>query len=444
MTQSRQEPAMALFLLRSDLVVACIREAGRLQLTGSRHDVTWRPQGGAARALGALQAGVPLCTTSAFPLLPDWLGPSNLALALLRGGQAELQVPLGDGQFARLHAARRGQGWRAAPSHAGRWRLVADAALEPAEAAAACSLLSAGGTTVQAALPPGPWLGAIFKPWLAAAGDALGSALCWAGLAEPEAAAPSRWATTGWTAPEWRFHALTAEPAPRLADDHPDPPAEPPADAGFALPAPPPETPLSQLLALRRSQRRHGAEPLPLAALAALLHRCLRDLGPVAPDMPGLRHRAYPSAGGRQALDWFIAAGDVAGLAPGLYRYAPAVHRLEAIGAEGPPHDLLVEAAAAWGAPEAPPQALLIAACRMGRLAPRYAGLAYRLALIEAGCALQALSLVAAEAGVAACIIGSGSASRFAERSGLAAEDVAPVAWLAVGSNPAGSVSIAQ
>ena len=423
---------------------------GYLRFTGPLRDITWRPPAGAAHAFDALCAGVVLIAHGDTPNLPASLGPSGLALALLRAGQAELRVRLGSGQEARLLSTRPGPGWRAvpAPTQGEPWRLAADAALEPYGGAAGGAVLGAAGTTVHAELPAGPWLGALFAPWPAEAAGPLECALRWAGLAEPAGAAPPAWVASGWTAAEWRFHRLTTDRGPP-GQETPETtqlelPAALPSGHGIPLPPAPPETPLSQLLVQRRSERHHGAVPLPLATLAALLHRCLRDLGPLSAETPALRHRPYPSAGARQALDWFVAAGDVAGLEAGLYRYAPAAHAFEPVGAEGPPRGLLAEAAAAWGAPEAPPQALLMATCRMGRLTPRYAGLAYRLALIEAGCALQSLSLAAAEAGVAACILGSGSASRFAAYSGLAAEAAAPIAWLAVGSSAAGSDSIAQ
>lgn len=425
---------------------------GHLRFTGPLRDITWRPPVGASRALEALRAGVGLMPDGDTPILPAPLGPNGLALALLRAGQAELRVRLGPGREARLLSTRPGPGWRAAPAQGEPWRLSADAALEPCGGAAGGALLGAAGTTVQAEVPAGTWLGALFAPWPAAAAGPLECALRWAGLAEPAGAAAPAWAASGWTAAEWRFHRLTTDrgpPGQEAPGDTPgrtwlEVPGALPAGHGIPLLPAPPETPLSQLLAARRSERHHGTAPLPLATLAALLHRSLRDLGPLSAEAPALRHRPYPSAGARQALDWFVAAGDVAGLEAGLYRYAPAAHGLEPVETARPPRELMAEAAAAWGAPEAPPQALVMATCRMGRLTPRYAGIAYRLALLEAGCALQSLSLAAAEAGVAACILGSGSASRFAAYSGLAAESAAPIAWLAVGSSAAGSESIAQ
>jgi SagB-type dehydrogenase family enzyme len=423
--------------------VAAAGADGRLALAGPLRDIGWRPAVGAAQALDALMVGVPIAMSGEAPVLPASLGPPGLALALLRGGQAELRVRLGEGAEAWFRSMRPGATWRSAPATDRPWRLVADAGLEPSGDAAGGARLAAGGTAVLAELPPGPWIAALFAPWRGDGADPLACALRWAGLAEPACTAKPAWAARGWTASEWRFHAATTDPGPSLQDDRPDLPPEPPPPPGIALPVPP-ETPLARLMAARRSQRHHAQGGLPLAPFAAVLHSALRDLGPVEADTPALRRRPYPSAGARQALDWFVAAGDIPGLAPALYRYDPLAHSLAPVGAAGPPADLLREAAAAWGAPENPPQAVLLAACRLARLTPRYAGLAYRLALIEAGCALQALSLAAAEAGIGACVLGSGSASRFAGRSGLAAEAVAPIAWLAMGSSPAGRLSMAQ
>lgn len=423
--------------------VAAAGADGVLSLAGPLRDIGWRPPIGAVQALDALMGGVPIGMSGDAPVLPAALGPPSLALALLRGGQAELRIQLGEGTEARLRSTRPGATWRSAPATDRHWRLAGDAGLEPSGEAGGGARLVAGGTAVQADLPPGPWIGTLFAPWRGDDANPLACALRWAGLAEPACTAKPAWAATGWTASEWRFHAATTDPGPSSQHDQLDVPSETPPPPGIALPLPA-ETTLARLMASRRSQRHHAGKGLALAPFAAVLHSALRDLGPVEDATPALRRRPYPSAGARQALDWFVAAGDISGLAPGLYRYDPQAHSLAPVGVAGPPADLLREAAAAWGAPENPPEALLVAACRLARLTPRYAGLAYRLALIEAGCALQALSLAAAETGVGACVLGAGSASRFAGRSGLAAEAVAPIAWLAMGSSPAGRLSRAQ
>ena len=398
---------------------------GQIRLAGIRRALTWRPRDGARCAIDALRAGVALQPHATGAELPSGLGPAGLANRLLHGGQASLAVALGDEKWAVLTAYRPG---RPAEPGAGPWRIAAGASLSFLPDGAR---LAAARSGVACAFPAGPWLAGLFQPLDPAAPLVL--ALAMAGLAGEAGALPS-----GWTAHEMEVHAQGAEMAGAAEADYPDPPVERPA------PALPGMQPLANatILARRVSRRQHDpARPLPLATLRTVLHGALADLGP-APGAEEARRRPYPTAGARQGLSWYLVAGRVEGLAPGLHLWQPRSSSLAFLGEGG--GRMLADAAAAWGDPGHLPQALLIGALDIRRLAPRYPGQGYRFGLIEAGAALQALSLAAAAAGLAGCVIGAVSGERFAWASGTDPWEASPVAGFALGSAAAGSESHAQ
>jgi len=195
-----------------------------------------------------------------------------------------------------------------------------------------------------------------------------------------------------------------------------------PAVALPAVPAGP------ALLARRRSGRDWAPAAVPLAVLSALLRHALAVTGemPTGPDGLARLRRPYPSGGGLSALVADLAVDRVDGLAPGSYRYDEAGHRLiRHVGREVPAVAAIDAAARATTGRR--PAVLLSLNLRHDRVAWRYAGLPYRLALLEAGAALQTLSLMSAELGLAACILGTGPAD--AGRG----DGVLPVAEIALG-----------
>ncbi len=110
------------------------------------------------------------------------------------------------------------------------------------------------------------------------------------------------------------------------------PPVQKPAPDGATLiPLPPrkswqiPPCDLLDAMAHRESRRRFRSEPLPLAELAFLLW-----------SVQGVRARLHeaavlrtvPSAGCRHPFETYLAALNIEGLSPALYRYLPLDHAL--------------------------------------------------------------------------------------------------------------------
>jgi SagB-type dehydrogenase family enzyme len=165
------------------------------------------------------------------------------------------------------------------------------------------------------------------------------------------------------------------------------------------------------VLAQRRSVRGPAA-PLAAEDLRELLCvvQAARGDAAAAPQL------AYPTAGGLQVLDFHV----LSGAPPALHRFDATAGALEPVAAPaGSVQSLLDEAALGWGAANGTPQALLVITARLPVLAGRYEAIAYRLALLEAGCATQVLTQAATALGIATCVLGSGDGELFARASGL-------------------------
>ena len=166
-----------------------------------------------------------------------------------------------------------------------------------------------------------------------------------------------------------------------------------------------------------------GEHPLTHRQLGEFLYRVARvrdrrevevptQHGPVRLE---LASRPYPAGGGLYELEVYAAVRACAGLAPGLYHYDPAGHRLVRL--SGPTAEvtaLLRDAAESTGAAEEGLQVLLILAARFPRLAWKYESIAYALTLKHVGVLYQTMYLAATAMGLAACAVGGGDADLFA------------------------------
>src|SRR5574340_59920 len=94
---------------------------------------------------------------------------------------------------------------------------------------------------------------------------------------------------------------------------------------GVSLPAPPMAGTMSleEALAHRRSVREFSAGALTLAEISRLVW--------AAQGVTDSERRTAPSAGATYPLEVYLVAADVEGLVPGVYRYRPGLHRLEAV-----------------------------------------------------------------------------------------------------------------
>jgi SagB-type dehydrogenase family enzyme len=177
--------------------------------------------------------------------------------------------------------------------------------------------------------------------------------------------------------------------------------------------------------------------PVGLDAVGQLLHRVARVTAvlPGAPEVPQeALLRPYPSGGAIHELEFYLAVRACAGVAPGFYHYRGHEHALtEIAGAEAPAAAMLEDCARAWGRPGQPPQVLIVITSRLPRLAWKYAGIAYKISLMNAGVAIQSLYLVATDLGLAGAAAGSGNPELFAHATGVSSWEETSIAEFGFG-----------
>lgn len=174
--------------------------------------------------------------------------------------------------------------------------------------------------------------------------------------------------------------------------------------AGIALPAPGISDGVAGLMMTRRSVREYTAGSLTLAELARVLWAG-----------QGISHssgkRTVPSAHGLNPLSLYLAAGDVAEVAKGLYAYEPRSNTLEAAG-RGDVRDGLFHAAIddqPWVRSCA---ALIVITGDVQRAEREFADQppdgkrGRRYIYVEAGAAAQNIVLQAAELRIASVVVG--------------------------------------
>jgi SagB-type dehydrogenase family enzyme len=222
----------------------------------------------------------------------------------------------------------------------------------------------------------------------------------------------------------------------RLADRLAPPPALKSAMAGEAHELYRPDLgrlqqddpPLARVQERRRSVRDFDqARPITARQLGEFLFRVGRVTGhheaevrtPRGPVRLEFTPRPYPAGGSLYELELYAAIQTCADLAPGLYHYDPAGHRLIRLrGRTAEVAALLRDAAASTGVREDDVQVLLILAARFARVAWKYQSIAYALTLKHVGVVYQTMYLAATAMGLAPCAIGGGDADLFARAAG--------------------------
>ncbi len=155
---------------------------------------------------------------------------------------------------------------------------------------------------------------------------------------------------------------------------------------------------LEKLLAQRRSVRTYGTTPL-----------TVEEVGQLAWAAQGITdargYRTAPSAGALYPLELYLVAGNVAGLAGGIYRYNPETHDLLP-GAPGDRRVSLAEAAYSqtWIKDAA---VIFVFTAVHERTVRKYGTRGRRYVDIEAGHAAQNLFLQAESLGLATVVVGA-------------------------------------
>ncbi|MCX7019842.1 MAG: SagB/ThcOx family dehydrogenase [bacterium] len=176
-------------------------------------------------------------------------------------------------------------------------------------------------------------------------------------------------------------------------------------------------------LANRRSVREYSSAPLTLGEASQLLWAAQ---GVTSSD----GKRTAPSAGATFPLETYLAAGNVTGLAAGLYKYQPDGHKLKRVDSS----DLRAAlSGAAYGQEwvnKAPVSIVLTAVYQRTTRRYRQDGIAY--AHMEAGHAAQNVYLQSAAMNMGTVIVGAFDAARVKSALKLASDET-PLAILPVG-----------
>ncbi len=174
------------------------------------------------------------------------------------------------------------------------------------------------------------------------------------------------------------------------------------ANGNIALPVPArDEGSVAEALYYRTSQRSFSDEALTLEQAASLLWAAggLNVDGETGPT------RTSPSAGGAYPLDFYLVAGNVEDLAPGIYRYDYLNHELIPVVDEDR-RGQLAEAALGQGfIAEAPASIVFVA--HFERSTGRYGERGERYVYMDTGYASQSVHLLAVELGLGTVAIGA-------------------------------------
>ena len=181
---------------------------------------------------------------------------------------------------------------------------------------------------------------------------------------------------------------------------------------------------LASLLEERHSVREFSDQPI---ALAELSHVLWAAIGANRPD----GRRTVPSAGALFPLDVYVVAGDVRGLAAGVYRYLPLEHAL-ARTREGDRRDALVQAALRQGWMGRAP-AIVVVTAEYERTTVKYGDRGVRYAHIEVGSVAQNVYLQCAALGLGTTFVGAFFDDEVREALGLPAAH-RPLGLLPIGS----------
>lgn len=229
----------------------------------------------------------------------------------------------------------------------------------------------------------------------------------------------------------------------RFKGEFPSPPAvkSPMTEALIALPAftgTNASAPLYEVMERRVSRRGPGNRALQLDELARLLWRVARIRAVRAGNPQDVLDRPIPGGGSIGELEFYLAIGRCDGLERGFYHYVGTRHALAPLPtAPALLNRAIDQAVAAQGLEDgARPDCLMIVSSRLPRLAWKYENVAYRVALLNAGVAVDALYLVATDLGLSPCAMGTGSSTLFEQITGLPPWEETAIAEFTVSGPP--------
>jgi SagB-type dehydrogenase family enzyme len=220
----------------------------------------------------------------------------------------------------------------------------------------------------------------------------------------------------------------------------PPPAAKPPMSSErMALPQPDEAAmaarsqPLFALGEARRSNRDWSTRPVPLITIGEFLWRVARVQQQIAGGQQDLMLKPIPGGGGIHELEWYLAADAIESLPVGLFHYNGFEHALYRLPeSESAVRAIRERAAISAGQAGKIPAIVIVLASRLPRLAWKYQGIAYRITLMNAGVAVEAMYLAAMDMGLAGSALGTGEQLPFERATGLSSWEETPVAEFAL------------
>lgn len=155
--------------------------------------------------------------------------------------------------------------------------------------------------------------------------------------------------------------------------------------------------PLEGAIKARRSKRAGWKHSVTLFELSQLLWS--------AQGKTDEAHRSVPSAGATYPLETFISAKNVEGLAPGIYRYMPEEHALEAVDENDATEKIGIACGKYMFVRDAPLCIIIVAEC--SRTTVRFGERAMRYIHMEVGSAYQNIALEAVALNLGTVVIGA-------------------------------------
>lgn len=187
-----------------------------------------------------------------------------------------------------------------------------------------------------------------------------------------------------------------------------------------------------EAIAVRRSRRKYSAGSLSVEELSFLLWATQGVHQVVSEGRASIR--TVPSAGARHPFETYLLVNRVDGLALGLYRYLPIEHQLYRVKAE---EGLATEIDfACFGQYIIGSAVTFLWTALPGRTEWRYAHLAHRVILMDAGHVCQNLYLACEAIGAGTCAIGAYDQERLDALLGVDGEDEFAI-YLALVGRPA-------
>lgn len=184
----------------------------------------------------------------------------------------------------------------------------------------------------------------------------------------------------------------------------------------------------------RASRRDFGTGPLDGDRLLALFSWTFGVRDTVfAYDFRDTPLRFTPSAGGLASVDAYVITGAVEGLAPGSYYFDAEQGLIPLVEGIMLPNLAALRAGQEWLSEAS---ALVVLVSNTGRVKSKYASMAPKLALLDAGVCLGHLELVAAALELRATILGGLPVDDLRKALRLTEPDRVPVASIAIGTRP--------